>query len=200
MSDDILSQMSDDIGHIPTDSDNARMREACRSLVEKKAEAARLEKQAKELKTEAWELETKTIPDLSEELGIDKIGLADYGVDVVVAPYYKANISADWDEATRDSAFRHLDELGVGDIIRTRVEYSLGKDSIEEATKIAEIVESAARQLGLGEIPQPTVGKAVPWNTLTSTVRDLTEKGVAIDLARVGATVGQMAKIRERKD
>lgn len=201
MDEDVLSRFAEEAeSDAPSDEEIESVRALCAELVRKQRQADEIQEQLRQVNKEIWELKTKTIPDLAVERGIDSMGLADYGVDVVVEPYYKANISADWPEEQRARAFEHLEELGVGDIVRTRVEYTLGKDSLELAHAMDEIIRSAAAQIGADEIPTPEIGMSVPWNTLTSTVKDLSKKGVAMDLEVLGATVGNIAKIKERKE
>jgi hypothetical protein len=197
---DILSELADSIESMPSDEEMARLRTLCVEMVEKQREADETEAKLKDLKREIYELQHKKIPEVSAEIGMDRVGLPDLNVDVVVAPYYKANISSSWDEDRRQAAFDYLTEIEVGDIIRTEVSYSLGPESMELAEAIhTAVVEYASRMNDPQNVPEPKIGMGVPWNTLTSVVRELTEKGEPLDLEKIGATVGQVAKIKERK-
>ena len=197
---DILAEIADELDHIPTEQETARLRELCEELVTKTRESDELGSRLKKLNKEIWDLKTKDIPDLSSEIGVDTLGIPDMEVDISVRPYYKANISADWEEDRKQEAFRYLESIGVGDIIRTNVNYALGPSSMELARVIhSAVTEYASTHAEDRDIPEPQINMGVPWNTLTSVVKDLTEKGEPLDLEKIGATVGQMAKIKERK-
>lgn len=188
---DIFDEILDD--DIPTDEELKSIRKHCQLLAVRQDQKREAEARLKELNKEIWELEMRTIPDLAAEIGVDTVGLPEIGVDIRIRPYYKANIAAEWPEEQRERAFEYLEEIGVGDIIKTEVRFQLGRDSLEELSALLR----AARQVP--GLPDPTVGKQVPWNTLTSTVRELVEKGEALNLDVIGAVVGQRATIKERK-
>lgn len=194
--DDILAKMAEEADDGPSDNQLRQLREYCGELVRMQSRARELEKELKETKKKIWDMEMKTIPDYATEIGVDRVGLPDFGADVTIAPYYKANISADWPEERRAEAFAYLERIGVGDIVRTSVEFTLGRDSLDLAKRIAEEVR---QRLG-NEVPPPQISMKVPWNTLTSTVKELTERGDPLDLEMIGATVGQRAVVKERKE
>lgn len=189
---DIFDEILED-DDIPTDEELKSIRKHCQLLAVRQDQKREAEARLKELNKEIWELEMRTIPDLAAEIGVDTVGLPEIGVDIRIRPYYKANIAAEWPEEQRERAFEYLEEIGVGDIIKTEVRFQLGRDSLEELSALLR----AARQVP--GLPDPTVGKQVPWNTLTSTVRELVEKGEALNLDVIGAVVGQRATIKERK-
>jgi hypothetical protein len=151
---DILSELADSIESMPSDEEMARLRTLCVEMVEKQREADETEAKLKDLKREIYELQHKKIPEVSAEIGMDRVGLPDLNVDVVVAPYYKANISSSWDEDRRQAAFDYLTEIEVGDIIRTEVSYSLGPESMELAEAIhTAVVEYASMDERSAERP-----------------------------------------------
>lgn len=207
MTDDILSDFADaaeDAETGPSEDSLERAQKLCTQLAEETLHKQKLEEQLRETNKSIYELKTRTIPDFLSEIGVDTIGLPEMNGDVTVATTYKANISADWDEDRRQAAFDYLVQLECQDVIRTSVTYTLGADSFETAVAIHTAISMFAQQMaGTNfevEVPEPEIKKGVPWNTLTSLVRELTEKGTALDLEKLGATVGPEAKFKERKD
>lgn len=193
MSDDILDEIYG-TDTIPSEEDTTRLRELCTRLANERAHKEKLERELKSTNKLIWDLEMKEIPDLAGELGVDVLGLPEMNVDIKIKPYYKANISSQWPAEKQETAFKYLEEIGVGDIIRNEVKFSLGKESDELAEAILEAVSK------IENAPSPSINKTVPWNTLTGVVREFTEKGEPIDLEVIGATVGQKATIKERKE
>lgn len=192
--DDILAKMAAETDDVdaPTEDKLQRLQSMCSRLADMREHAEQLDRELKEVKKKIWDMETKEIPDFASEIGVDKVGIPERNVDVVVEPYFKANISSDWSHERREEAFTYLENEGFGDIIRRDLNFSFGRDSDEAVAALLR----ATRQVP--DAPEPTEKKNVPWNTLTSLLREQTKKGVAMDLEKIGATVGQMAKIKER--
>lgn len=190
---DVYDEILGEEDRIPTDGETAKLRALCLELAQARETKQELEEQLKRTNSRIWDLEMRDIPDLATELGVDRLGLPEYESDISVAPYYKANISGDWPEERREESFFYLEQVGLGDIIRREVTLSLGRDSEE---KIEEILEALSEISG---IPPASVRRNVPWNTLTSVLREQTEKGVAVDLEKIGGVVGQKATIKQRK-
>lgn len=179
---------------VPSEQQTTRLRDLCADLSYQRLKKQKLEEELKQVNERIWSLEMTEIPDLSSELGVDRIGLPELGIDILVKPYYKANIASDWEEDRRAAAFDYLERIGVGDIIKTDVRFVLGRDSLQMLEDIVRVVSSVQGT------PAPVVAKNVPWNTLTSVVRELTEKGTPLELETIGAVVGQRAQIKERKE
>lgn len=206
MTDDQLDDVLDEAEELDDGPDEDSLKKAhrmCTELAVLVETRDSLDKELKETKKKIWEMQTKTIPDFMLEREIDHIGLPEHNSDVKMKTAYKANIAADWDEDRRQAAFDHLVELECQDVIRTQVTYTLGADSFETAVAIHTAISNFASMLVDTnfevQVPEPVIGKSVPWATLTALVKDLSEKGVAFDTEKLGATVGPFAEIKERK-
>lgn len=155
-----------------------------------------LEKQVKNLKTRKNQIESREIPDLFSEIGIDVIGLPDDQCDVVVRPYCKANIAANWEEERREAAFCWLDENGHGDVISVTISVDFKRGEKALADELQDLIRS--KFSGANSHPVK-VEMGVPWGTLTALVKEQIEQGETVPLETLGATVGQVAKITKRK-
>jgi len=153
---------------------------------------ADLEEQLSEAKKTRYKMEMRELPEMFYEVGVDRIGIPEEGnhpaYDAVLQPYYHANIPAD----QRDQAFEWLQEKGHGDLIKTVVKVELGLRQREVARKVESMLEKLgvdySRDLG------------VPWNTLTAWLKEQIEKHQEIPpLTMLGATVGNIVKLKERK-
>lgn len=178
----------------PEDLEQAR--KLAREFHALEARAETLKEELEQIQTRKLELQHRVIPEFFGKLEIDNIGLEDAGVDVMVGPYYKANIAADWDEARRKRAFAALDQLGGGDLIRASVVVTFGRDEFEEAKKLVELLKT---RWPLANSHPPRMDMTVPWNSLTAFVREQHEDGVALPLEDLGAVVGRAAKVKKRK-
>ena len=147
------------------------------------------------LKETRQKLARKTLPDMFDECRMDRMGLHDAEVDVVLKSYYYANISKDWPEEKREDGFAAVEELGGADIIRTTLNIIFGPGEIEKAREVMEFL----RQQNWFGNRHIEVAKGIPWNTLTSFVREQVEAGAIVPLERLGATVGRECKVEKRR-
>lgn len=150
------------------------------------------------------ELTMKELPDYLKSIHQDKIGLSEFEVDLVMENYYHANIKADWPSEKREEAFTYLEDIGSGDLIKTEVVFLFGRKDLKKVRWLQAFIETLRHYLAKvggepADIPEPTVGMTVPWNTLTAWVKEQLEGGLGVDLEKVGATVGQVVKIKPRK-
>lgn len=160
-----------------------------------------LEEMLKEKKAELLALTQKKLPDAFVENGVSRLDLAAEGnmpaYDAELRPYYHANILADWPPDQREAGFGWLESKKHGDLIKNvvTVEIPRGKG----AAALSKKVTGALKKL---RVPYG-VEKAVPWNTLTALVRELTESGKPLgdkDREAIGATVGTVVKLKQRKE
>jgi len=108
-------------------------------------------------------------------------------------PFYKANIAADWPDDKREEAFDWLEENGEGDMIKRTFVVELGKDSEEDAEKLRKALEA----FGLDYNEK----LAVPHGTLTSWLKDRTEKKLPLpELSIIGGQVGRVVEIKPVKE
>lgn len=224
---DELAREAADVSLAPTDDQMSKLREKCVELVEADADVDRLERELESAKERRNALAHKELPDIFSDLGVDQFGLPDAGVcgvDLTLSPYYKASIPADWPDEQKAAAFDHLEKIGGGDLVRTEVKFTLGRGQIDLAKTIVAMVRTIGKAMeleGVGDIPAPSISMGVPWNSLTSFVKERTqyessdqfvsalleaaESGEpppepTMDIGVLNATVGQVVKIKPRKE
>jgi len=186
-----------------------RLRDAARRARDLELEIKQMEDDLANSKRELLAMRHEELPDLMSQAGTTLWAIvAEGNLPAFVAksaPYYKANIAAEWDAERRQRAFdwiaaRDPDTKGPGprggdnpDIIKTVITIELGRGERELAQK----VEAGLRKQG---IPFST-RLDVPWNTLTAFVRELVEaRKVMPPLDLLGATVGRIVTIKPEKD
>jgi hypothetical protein len=154
-----------------------------------------LEHRLTEVNKAAEALERTTLPDLFAAAGVARVDVAAVGNDAafsaVLQPYYKANIQAAWPAEARDAAFARLDEIGLGDLTKSVVAVTFGRD---EGAALRDLVALLDR-----EGVRYAVARTVPWSTLTAAVRDIYESGGRLGddvLAAIGAVVGRIVKLK----
>lgn len=218
---DELAAEAADLTSAPTDEQMAKLRDKCVEMTEADAVVSRLEAELEAAKEKKNLLAHKELPDLFAQMGLDRFGLPDvgeFGADVILSPYYKASIPADWPENQKKVAFDHLEEIGGGDLIKVEVKFLLGKGESELARRIADLVESFAAENEVS-VPPAAISQGVPWNSLTSFVKERhgkeqgeeflgrvlaameegAEPPVSMDKDKLNATIGQVVKVKERK-
>jgi hypothetical protein len=207
-----LAAEAADVQEIPSDEKIARLRAAAVEMVELSLDIDEREGQLNRDKERLWELRTRTLVSMMQDAGTDNLGLPGPGVDIVLANHTHANIKAEWPDEQREVGFAELDRVGGGDIVKNDVTFSFSRnqhvlvtcflavvDSAEFKNMVAETVRQADPKTNDTEVPDPTVRRAVPWNTLTAFVKEQVRRGTVLDLEKLGATVGQIVKIEKRK-
>ncbi len=131
------------------------------------------------------------------EINIDSLGLPAEGnlpaYDTELKPYYKANIPVDWEPERRQAAFDYLDEQNAGDIIKSVFIVAIPRGKRAVALKVQKALEKLKVEY--------TADLSVPWNTLTAWVKESVEKHKTVpNLDVLGATVGQVVNLKERKN
>jgi hypothetical protein len=166
-----------------------------------------LEAQLESKKGERLELAMHTLPAFMQKIGQDRVGLNEFQVDVVLEPYYHANIAADWTPEQREAAFAYLEEGGNGDLIKTTVSIAFPRRMLAAARWLTGAITTLFHYMNEAKVPgtpdalpEPTVDMGVTWNTLTAFVREQLENGNPIDVEVLGATVGWIAKVKPRKE
>lgn len=198
---DEIGKEAADVSGVANDADIKTLGEKAAEYVAMEQKKKALEKDLENLNKTITEMKHKTLPDIMSGMDLDKYGLASAGVDIVLEPYAKANISAEWEEEKQEAGFKHLEDLGVADIIRTQVTFSFSKDQFAHAMTVVAMLNLMCEKIDEfegTEIPVPSVKKSVPWNTLTATLKELHKKGIAVDLDKIGGMIGQVVKIKPR--
>lgn len=191
-----LRREAPDLSSMAPDEKLARGRELAEKLVTTDTTIDELEARLDGLKAERMELVMRTIPDFFDTLNTDKIGVPGADADVVVEPYYKANIAADWEPVRREAGFSWLEEAGHGDVIAVNVSVAFRRGEIEQARELQELIRTQFAGANSHEV---SLSMGVPWGTLTALVKELIESGEEVPLEKLGATVGRIAKIKRRR-
>lgn len=184
---------------VPTEEGLSRLRREAQRFFDLQQEISSIEKSLSEKKAELLQIQQKSLPDLFAEIGTDNIGLpeaGENGADVVVDTYYKAGITADWEEERRQRGFRELERLGGDALITTVVAVTFGRGEYEKARQLDELIRSSP----IGNTHTPEISMSVHWGSLTSFLREQIEAGTQIENREdLGLSTGRIAKIKPRK-
>jgi hypothetical protein len=159
-------------------------------------EIANLESRRSGLQERKLALINKEVVDVMDAAGVRDMTLEAEGnlppFSVEVGPYYHANIAADWEPQRREKAFAWISKYHGG-MLRNTFTVDFGKNTRKAQRELEAWLKKRkirfANEFG------------VPWNTLTSFVREQIEeyeKTPPLDL--LGATVGRVAKIKKQKE
>lgn len=192
----LAAKMKHDGAKGPSEDVLSNIRERLREARDLQREKADLEGRLKEVNIKSFKLEHETLVDMFSEAGIDKLGLPAEGnlpaYDTDLKPYYKAAILTDWEPERKAAAFKYLDDIGSGDLIKSVYIVALPRGNRGIALK----VEKALSKLKVNF----TSELSVPWNTLTAWVKESIEKRQTTpNLDVLGATVGKVVNLKERK-
>lgn len=187
----------------PSEEQSGRLTALGRELAEVDRSIARLERELEEARKRSTAIRHTELPELMTAIGQDRIGLPDDRVDLILEPFYHANIAADWPPEQREAGFDYLASVGAEDLVKTNLSYAFGRSEASKARWVAAMIAVLAQQLSeVGEgpeaVPRPTIRTDVAWNTLTAWMRDRVERGLEVDLRRIGGTVGRIVRIKPR--
>lgn len=137
----------------------------------------------------------ETLPEMFAAAGIDSLGLPAEGnnppFEAKLNPFYRANIAASWDEERRAAAFKLLESLGAASLIKTFITIEVPR---EDRKKVKEITAALRKMKCHFEVEA-----SVHSGTLTAFVREQLEEGRVLPLDVLGASVGNIVKMKERK-
>jgi hypothetical protein len=187
----------------PSVEESRSLTELGQELLDVDTAISSLESQLKERKERRQALVMRELPDYMTKIGQDRIGLEASGVDLVREAYYHANIAADWEPEKRETAFQWLTDNGHEDLIKTTFTMQFPRKMYAVAVwlkkEVAKLKFPGKTKKGDIEMPEAVVTLGVPWNTLTAFVKEQIEKGEALPLETLGATVGWIVKVKQRK-
>ena len=166
-------------------------------------EKADLESRLKETNIALEEMKRKTLPDLLASAGVPSIEIEaegnQPGFRVDLKDDYYANIPADWPEDQRKAAFAYLTSLGEGDLIKTEVITSFGREDRESALAFANELSREGKSVALKE--------AIPFQTLTAWLKNKAEKHAKDpaknplpDLDKINGKIGKIVVIKPLKE
>lgn len=183
---------------LPTSDLMATLSSKATELMMIEVRLKQIEEEERDLLDRRQALAARELPDLMDQAQIDRVGIPGMLSDVVMEPWYHANIKADWDYDKREAGFRALEDLGGGDLIRTTVSVSFQKGEHDLANDLVRHIE---RWNGLQGRPVKR-DMNVPWASLTSFVKDMVvsgRPGIFGYLDTLGATVSRRCRVIARK-
>lgn len=182
---------------IPVDLD------AIRAAIKRKRDIDRevldLEARLSDLNAQRVHIEETQLPEMFLNAGITSIEIPASGNSPAyvakIQDYYKANISASWDEERRVLAFETLTKLDLGPLIKSEVKVQFDRDKIKEAMDLAKSLISRGLNVSLTQ--------TVPWKSLSSAFRELCQTGrrpSANDCDAIGARSGKHVVVKEKSE
>jgi hypothetical protein len=182
---------------IPAKDKLKALAEGAARMAQVEAEMATLESQLKTLEKEHKKLSRHTLPDLFDEVNLDRIGVPDALADVVVESKYFANIPADWSDEQREAAFNLVEEYGGGDLVQTTVSIAFSKGE----KRLAEELQRRLQGLNWLEGRPVSLKQYIHWGTMSSWLREMyqDENRPKIPLEPINGDVGRVCKIKPRK-
>lgn len=174
---------------------------------DKLEELAALARNAKLLETDIIKLEEllakakadynviimEKIPDAMDSAGVSKLTFNDPNTnepfELAWKNFYHASISTDWEPNKRIKAFKYLEDLGEGDLIKTEVIISFAREDRKKALKV--ISDLKAKDI------RAEIKENVHHMTLTAWLKNQIEtKNFTPELTTIGATVGRKAVVK----
>tara|TARA_B100000963_G_C22422891_1_gene578471 strand:+ start:143 stop:748 length:606 start_codon:yes stop_codon:yes gene_type:complete len=183
---DILEDMFDESGAL--DSINTETTKNLSGLVRQlrvvEQEVEEAETLLKTLKSERQKLSTQMIPDLMDEMGVERVDVD--GLTVTKKQIVAASIPVD----KRELAFDWLRERGLDDIIKNDVVCSFGRGQ----DNLAKDAFWTLKDKGL----EPSTKTHIHPMTLKAFVKDRVEQGQDIDLDLFGAFLTNAVEIKRK--
>lgn len=148
-------------------------------------------------KIRKYNLEMKELPELFNECNINTLSIGADGnlpaVDLKAEAYYKAVLPKDENDDVLPDGLDWLEKNKHGDLIKKVYTIPLAMDNVKTAKLLSAFLKKNKIQ--------HEVKRTVPWNTLTSFVKEMIEKHhQALPLEILGATVGRIVKMKPSKE
>jgi hypothetical protein len=191
----LLDEMEQDADAPKNEDKLEQVRDGIRRLRDTEKEKADLEEKLKIANGKIKEITDKTLVDLFDEAGIDKLGIPAEGnmppYEVTLIDYYHANIP----EENQPAAYKWMKETKNEDMIKTTFVVSFGLGE----TRACKAFRSLLKK---NKVPHDEK-QGVPWNTLTAFVKGEFKAGRPITkkvMDMLGVTVGRVAKVVKQKE
>jgi hypothetical protein len=157
----------------------------CQKLSDLRLQIEQREEEISKLKSQARDLEERTIPDMMQEAGVSLLKLKD-GSTVEVKPFYAAKIP----ESRIEEAFSWLRGNGHEDLIKNTIttQFSRGQDN-----QVSELI-SVCEKFGFNYNQKQ---KVEPM-TLKAFVKDQVEQGKEIPFDMFGVYIANKTKITNK--
>ena len=137
------------------------------------------------LKNKARDLEERTIPEMMQEAGVEKLVLKD-GAIVEVKPFYAAKIP----ESRVDEAFGYLRSNGFEDLIKNTVTASFGRGQDNQVSELISVCEKFGFNYNKKEKVEPM--------TLKAFVKEQVEGGKKLPFDLFGVYIANKTKITNK--
>lgn len=193
------AEIASDVKRKPPKDKLEFVRNQIRAMRDLDQEINDAEEKVKTLKRERSEMEMVTLPDLFAQLKLTHLGLAAEGnqppYEARLRDYYHANIKASWTDVRREEALGWIEDKGLGDIIKSVITVELGLGTEEQHDQLVKLLKKAGVHF--------TEMRTVPWNTLTSAIKEMYQRGETLsdnELQTIGATVSKVVKLSPKKE
>lgn len=165
--------------------------ERARLLDELERELDDLEERRRVVSKRINELQMVEIPDAMDQAGIDRLGVPGVG-DIQLKPWYHATLPKE--PQARIAAVSWLTQHGHADLIKTELSVAFTRGEHNLAGDVRAKLEHL--------LPDRVVDlqEDVHHMTYTKFIREQMEAGEALPLELLGARVGRVAQIKERKN
>lgn len=175
---------------------SASLQELTATLVAKISRKAEVSAILETLDREIWDLSSRQIPDAMDASGVDRVGMPELNIDVRLENWTRAVLpkNTEANPNARNQAVDWLVEHNYGDLIKTglTVEFTRG-----EHNKAYALAEELHEQMPDKKI---NVTDDIHHMTYTAFIKERIKAGDKLPLDLLGATVGRVAKVVERKD
>tara|TARA_R110002096_G_scaffold159360_9_gene325202 strand:- start:441 stop:1034 length:594 start_codon:yes stop_codon:yes gene_type:complete len=189
---DLLSEMASDSREAPDKLDTLDTNKLD-GVSRLAAEAANLEKEIsdgeqllKDKKKALYKITDEQLPEVLEEMGLQKFTLTD-GAEISVKPLYAASIPRD----RKSEAFQWLRDHEFGDLVKNNVTVTFGRGEDDTAKEFVGLCGSQGFT--------PSQLEKVEPMTLKAWLRERVEAGDPIPLDLFGAFITQRATIKRSK-
>lgn len=155
-------------------------------LLQKEKELGELEEKVSFKKKEIDDLKTRTIPDAMGKLKQVKVDYGGVTWTVSVEPVIRANIAKE----NRPKAFEWMDSSGHGDLIKTEITMSYGRNELPQAKQTIEKL----KVMGIAA----ELNQDVHWATLNAFAKEQLNKGMEFP-DFIGIYEGKTTKVKHGK-
>ena len=162
-----------------------RLTECARSVQNIDETIENLEETIKSLRSQRHEMVSVEMPEIMYEAGTSKVEVngQTFSLETVI------NGTLPRAPAKRARAFRHLEEIGAGGLIKSLLTISAGRDSLNEVRQLArELAEWA-----------PKIDQNVHTGALRALVKRMLARGENINLDELGLFTGPIVKVKGKR-
>ena len=179
---DLIDEMMKDSDSLPSDDKLLEVRDECQRLLALTSRVAEIEELLKSTKANLFKQQTEVLPNLFAKVGMSMF-ILDSGFKVSIDPYCSSKMI----EEKKEECFAWMEEKGLADVIKHKIEVDLTKGEDETAA----IITTFLKEKGISYLD----GKSIHWATLNKVVRELFQKGINTPSELFDTFIGNKAKI-----